>query len=203
MADAARGAEERIAGLLRTWQESPSPRVGLQLAEEYRRSGRHGDARAVVLAHERDAVAVGGRGRAVDPDGTREGLGAGDPPGDTPGVRAVTDRRPFDSAVRTFAADADAGHGLAEDTGPLAGVGAVHPVAEVRDVVGGATEIRRRVHRGPFVVWTYGAPGERQHRDARKRGQDAPTMQSLRDGGIGQQSHGFSTGRSSHGTRVT
>jgi len=41
-------AEERIADLLRQWQESPAPRVGLQLAEEYRRGGRHADARAVL-----------------------------------------------------------------------------------------------------------------------------------------------------------
>ncbi len=41
-------AEERIADLLRQWKESPAPRVGLQLAEEYRRTGRHADARAVL-----------------------------------------------------------------------------------------------------------------------------------------------------------
>ena len=49
MAEAGRGAaEDRIAELLRTWQESPSPRVGLQLAEEYRRARRHADARGVL-----------------------------------------------------------------------------------------------------------------------------------------------------------
>lgn len=49
MAEAGRGGgEERIGELQRTWEESPSPRVGLQLAEEYRRAGRLADARAVL-----------------------------------------------------------------------------------------------------------------------------------------------------------
>ena len=49
VAEAGKGAgEERLGDLLRTWEESPSPRVGLQLAEEHRRAGRHADARAVL-----------------------------------------------------------------------------------------------------------------------------------------------------------